>query len=755
MSRHETLLHVRGESLFVGDLPRPADTLYAAVFTSSVAAGHLRALHVAEAQALPGVVAVLTARDIPGDNQLGEIIEDESLLAHAEVRFVGKPLALVVAESAAQARAALAHIRAEIEAVAPVFDTRQAAAQSSTFGPRREIRKGDLQAAWQRCHLIVSGQVHTGAQEHVYLETQRSLAIPLEDGGLKLWSATQSPSAVQKSAARVLGIDMHLIEVEVPRLGGGFGGKEEQAKPWAVLAALAAHHTRRPVYLELDRREDMRYTGKRHPYAADYRLGVATDGTLLAFEADFLQDGGAVADLSTAILERTLFHAGNAYAIEAMRISATSCRTAHPSNTAFRGFGAPQGIFTIEAALHHAADALGLPVEQLQRRNLVSAGYRFHYGQTLEHSSMAQVWDRLIARSDLAQRRAEVAAFNARERWQRKGLALMPVCFGISFTSTHLNQAGALLHIYEDGSLNLSASAVEMGQGVYSKLQQVAARALGISLARVRVEHTQTGRAANMSPTAASVGADLNGLAVLDACAQLRERLLDFAAAHTGHPRDQLALREDQLYAGDTAILDWPTLIHAARMARLDLSAHGFYRTPHIGYDRSLEQGHPFAYHVFGAALIEATVDCLRGTYHIDTADAVYDLGESLDPAVDRGQVEGGIVQGIGYATLEEIRWDAAGHLLTDDLARYKIPDLYTAPRVDVSLINGGQNPYGPFNSKAIGEPPFILGLGAWFAVRDALRAWSPQLALPFDLPLTAERVLMALEGLNPPASSP
>ena len=753
MSRPDTHLHVRGESRFVDDLPEPEGTLHAAAVPSPVAHGRLRALHLDEARAYPGVVAVLTARDIPGENQTGTVIRDEPLLADGEVHCVGQPLALVVATSAAAARAARALVRAEIEELPAIFDPREACARGELIAPARTFALGDVDAAWSRCDVIVEGRADTGAQEHLYLETQSALAVPTEHGGIKLYSATQAPTATQKVTAWVLGLPMHAVEVDAPRLGGAFGGKEDQATPYAALAALAAYRLKAPVKLVLRRQEDMRCTGKRHPYSSDFKLGLRADGTFLAYEVRFHQNAGATTDLSLAILERTLFHATNAYFIPNVRATAFSCRTNLPSNTAFRGFGGPQAMFVLEAAIAKAAERLGVEARALQEKNLLSDGDLFPYGQTVREGRARATWTEADKAYGFDAWAARVREFNAAHAREKKGLAFMPICFGISFTTTFLNQASALVHVYTDGSVSVSTAAVEMGQGVNEKLRRVAARSFAIPIERVRVESANTLRIANTSPTAASSGADLNGNAVLLACAQVRERLLAVAAEKLGAPVTELRLEDGAVRRGDAEDgLGWEALVGEAYARRVSLSAQAHYATPGIHFDRSREKGEPFAYHVWGTAGVEVTLDVVRGTYVIDAVRLVHDLSASLDLRVDLGQIEGGLLQGLGWMTVEEVLHTPEGRLLTDTLTTYKVPDFYFAPRVvETFLLGNPSNPRGPFNSKAIGEPPFMYGIGAYFALVAAIKAARPDLAVEAIAPLTPERVLMTLVAQAPP----
>jgi xanthine dehydrogenase large subunit len=745
VKQNDIFFHCRGESLFVDDLDAFPGLLHAAVLASPVAHGRIVALDVEAARQRPGVAAVFTAADIPGQNQIGGIIQDEPLLAEGEVHYAGQPVAFVVAATPRQARQALAAIRLQIEELPPVLDPRQAAARGLLIAPPRTFVLGDVERAWPACAHVIAGRVESGGQEHLYLETQAAVAVPGEKDTLRVISATQSPSVVQRIAARVLGLPMSRVAVEVFRLGGAFGGKEDQATPWAVMAAMAARALRRPVKMVLARREDMRCTGKRHPYSSDFRIGLDAAGKILAYEVTFYQNAGAAADLSTSILERTLFHATNSYHIPNVRATGISCRTNLPPFTAFRGFGGPQGMFVIEAAIFQAAEKMGLEPEALQRLNLLADGDEFPYGQKAKNAHARRCFDEAAAAFDLEAARRRVRDYNAANDLSKKGLALMPVCFGISFTSIFLNQAGALVHVYNDGSVAVSTGAVEMGQGVNNKILLVAARTLGVASQRLRMESTCTRRVANTAPTAASTGADLNGKAVELACLEIRSRLLKVAA--TALSVDSVAaleIRQETVFnKGENTELNWEQLVQAAYMARVDLSAHAHYATPGIHFDRGSEKGEPFAYHVFGTALVEATVDLLRGTAAVDAVRVVHDGGKSIAPLVDRGQAEGAIVQGIGWMTLEDLVYSDKGLLLSDTLSTYKIPDIRTAPaEIDVRFLQDAPNPAAVLNSKAIGEPPFMYGIGAYFALLAALRAARPGRPLPYAAPLTNEKIL-------------
>jgi len=658
-------------------------------------------------------------------------------------------MALVIANSEESARPEARMVTATIEPLPTIFDPREAFAKGELIAAPRTFACGDVDQAWAGCAVVVSGRADSGAQEHVYLETQSALALPVENAGLRVLSATQSPTAVQRAIARVLGWPMHRIEVDVRRLGGGFGGKEDQATAWAVLAALGAWKLNRPVRLVLRRQEDMRWTGKRHPYTSDFKIGLAADGRILAYEVFFHQNAGAVADLSTAVLERTLFHATNAYCIPNVRATAASCRTNLPPNTAFRGFGGPQAMFVLEAAIDRAARALGMAPAAVQAKNLLESGDLLPYGMRLGTPTLRRCWDEACERHHLDAMRQRVAAFNASHRLEKKGLAMMPVCFGISFTTRFLNQAGALVHIYGDGSVSVSTGVVEMGQGTHTKLRQVAATTLSIDPDRVRIESTSTARVANTSPTAASTGPDLNGNATRLACLGLLERLHGVAAGLLNAAgRDGIEIRHERVWlAGRETALTWAALVAAAYRDRVNLSAQAHYASPGLGFGTSGRRGEPFLHDAGAVANVEATIDCLRGTGRIDGVHVVHDAGHSLDPVVDRGQVEGGVMQGIGWMTLEEILYDADGRLRTDTLTTYKVPDLYCTPAaMTVHLLADSTGPAGVLGAKTVGEPPFMYGIGAYFALRDALRAARPGFE-PAEVvaPLTAERLFTAL----------
>jgi xanthine dehydrogenase large subunit len=539
---------------------------------------------------------------------------------------------------------------------------------------------------------------------------------------------------------------MSKIEVEVLRLGGGFGGKEDQASPWAAMAALAAYKLKRPVKLILPRHDDMRMTGKRHPYSSDYKLGLKADGTIVALEATYYQNAGASADLSPAVLDRTLFHAANAYHIPNVRATGISCKTNLPSNTAFRGFGGPQGKFVIETAIFKASEVMGIPAHVIQKKNLLKENDEFHFGQKAKHCRARISWEKMEEEFKVYDRISKIEKYNSENDLMKKGYAFMPICFGISFTNTLMNQASALVNIYTDGSVTFSTAAVEMGQGVNAKIREVISRVLGISHEKIKTEPTNTSRAANSSPTAASAGADLNCNAAKIACSMLKDRLVRSAAKELNLPMYEITIENEVVcHNGKPTELKWNDLVLRTYNKRISLQAQAHYATPNIFFDRVTNKGDAFFYHVYGTAFIEVTVDCLKGTYQFNTVKVMHDFGESLNPIVDLGQAEGAIIQGLGWMTLEEIVYNKEGRLLSDLLSTYKVPEIHFAPEdMDVKFL-GLPNPVGIMGTKAIGEPPLMYGIGGYFAIMNAVKAFRPGASFKISAPYTAEKVLMNL----------
>ncbi|MEQ1605364.1 MAG: molybdopterin cofactor-binding domain-containing protein [Pyrinomonadaceae bacterium] len=738
--------HVRGESVYLDDIPVVRGTLYACVFDSAVAHGKLKSIDTSEAETSEGVFRVITAKDLIGENQIGGIVPDEPLLAEGEVHFQGMPIAVVVAESEELARKAAKRIKVDIDELQPVTDPRVAAANGDLIVPPKKFLMGSTEQAFRNCEYIFEGKAEINGQEHLYIETQGAYAVPAENGGLKIYSSTQGPTAVQRAVCRVTGLAMHEVEVDVQRLGGGFGGKEDQANAWAGIVAVATQLTKRPVKYALHRMEDMRMTGKRHPYSADYRIGLDKDLKIVGYEATFFQNAGASCDLSPPVLERTLFHCTNSYFVPNVTATAYCCRTNLPPNTAFRGFGGPQGMFVIESAIAHAAEKLEVSAAEIQQRNLLNTGDEFPYGQIADSEAISS-WEQADNIYGFANIYRETDEFNANSRYFKKGVAVMPICFGISFTKTPMNQARSLVHVYTDGSVAVSTGAVEMGQGVNTKMAQVAAKVFGLEIGDIRVHTTNTLRIANTSPTAASAAADLNGKATQIACETIRKRLFEVALPLVeGSGIGELSLEDGTVYRnGEKTSLTWETLVMEAHLQRVNLSEHSHYATPGIGFDWSTAKGHPFAYHVYGTAIVGVTVDCLRGRYEVDYVKCCHDFGTSMNTAVDLGQIEGGIVQGLGWMTMEEVVYDKTGKLRSNALSTYKVPDIYSVPKViAVAPLQTDKNNLAIFNSKAVGEPPLMYGIGAYFAIRNAVRSYT-DCSPDFDCPFTPEKVLMNL----------
>ena len=738
--------HVRGESVYLDDIPLVQGTLFACVFDSPVARGKLNAIDTSEAEKSDGVFRVITAKDIVGENQIGGIVPDEPLLADGEVHFQGMPISIVLATSEELARKAAKKITVNIGELDPITDPRVAAAKGDLIVPPKKFKLGDTATAFADCHHVFAGRTEQNGQEHLYIETQGAYAVPMEGGGIRVFSSTQGPTAVQRAVCRVTGLAMHQVEVDVQRLGGGFGGKEDQANAWAGICAVATQLTKRPVKYALHRMEDMRMTGKRHPYSSDYKIGLDADLKIVAYEASFYQNAGASCDLSPPVLERTLFHCTNSYFVPNVTATAYCCRTNLPPNTAFRGFGGPQGMFVIESAIAHAAEKLGVSASEIQRRNLLTDGDEFPYGQIAESDAITS-WTQADAKYDFTRIQKEADEFNKISKHFKKGVALMPVCFGISFTKTPMNQARSLVHVYTDGSVAVSTGAVEMGQGVNTKIAQVAAKMFGLPIEQVKVHTTNTLRIANTSPTAASAAADLNGKATQIACETIRDRLFQVAKDLVEAVSvEDLSLENGLVYRnGEKTSLEWQTLVMEAHLQRVNLSEHSHYATAGIHFDWTTAKGHPFAYHVYGTAIIGVTVDCLRGRYEVDYVKCCHDFGTSMNTAVDNGQIEGGVVQGLGWVTMEEVVYDEKGKLRSNALSTYKVPDIYSIPKeIDILPLETNRENLAIFNSKAVGEPPLMYGIGAYFAIRNAVRAFT-DCSPAFDLPFTPERVLMNL----------
>jgi len=754
---HESgLKHTTGEARYVDDLPTSPSTLVGQVLTSSIARGRITRLDVTGARSVPGVHAVLTAADIPGHNDIAPVFHDEPLLADLEIRTMGQAIALVVGESLAACRAGVKAIQLEYERETPIVSLTDAIAAQSFLSPVHAIERGDVDGGFERAHLVVAGETATGGQDHFYLETHAALAVPGEDGTMHIYSSTQHPTEVQAKVGEILGIGRHKVVVEVPRMGGGFGGKETQGAHYAALASLGALVTQRPVKVWLNRDQDMQMTGKRHPFWSRYRAAFDAKGQILALDVETYSDGGWSLDLSRAILDRCLFHLDNAYSLPAARLVGRVAKTNTASNTAFRGFGGPQGVYVIEHALDRAAEQLGMDPAAIRRVNYYRAAPydTTPYGQEVLDPRGLRIHDELLASSDYAARRAEIDAWNAASIWSKRGLALTPVKFGISFTTGFLNQAGALVLIYPDGTVQLNHGGTEMGQGLHTKMLAICAHELGVSLERIRAMNTATDKVPNTSATAASSGSDLNGQAVKVACETLRARLAPIAAKILGVPEDaEIRFEADEVCSGNKRAR-FAEVAQSAYLAQISLSASGFYRTPDIRWDPVAGRGHPFHYYAWGAAVSEVEVSRLTGEHHLRRVDVLHDVGRSLVPTVDRGQVEGAFIQGIGWLTREELIWSPDGVLKTHSPDTYKIPAVGDAPPdFRVRLLDGADQPDVIHGSKAVGEPPLMLAISVVGALRHAIRAFAPNStaanAIDLRVPCTPEAVLRAIGSVG------
>jgi xanthine dehydrogenase large subunit len=747
MKNIDSFTHVRGESLFVDDLMIRQDALIGLCFDSPKAHGKIISVDYSKAEALEGVERIFTYKDVLGENQIGGIIPDEPLWAEDEVHFWGQPIAFIVAETEAIAKKARALIEIEIDELPVITTAIEAKEKGSFINEPRSFVLGNTDESFTDCEYVIEGETFSNGQEHLYLETQGCYVVPQENGSIKITSSTQGPTQVQKTAAKVLGVSMHKIEVDVIRLGGGFGGKEDQATPWAVMAAVAVQHLNKPVKYMLNRHDDLRMTGKRHPYASFFKIGLNKGLKIKAFEAEFLQNSGAAADLSPAIAERTLFHATNSYFVPNVKTTVYSCKTNLPPNTAFRGFGGPQGMFVIESAIAKAADKIGIDRREIQEANLLEENDEFSYGQIATEVQAKKSWFEAKEKFEFEKLEQEVTDFNSQNDHYKKGISLMPITFGISFTNTPMNHARALVHIYQDGSVGVSTAAVEMGQGVNTKMLQVAQDVLGITSDKVKIETTNTTRVANTSPSAASSTADLNGKAVEMACNSLVERLKKVASRMLSSDENNIKFEENRvLLNGEKSNLTWNGLIAQAMLERVALSENAHYATPIIHFDKSKEKGHPFAYHVYGTAITTVTLDCLRGVYEIDSVKIVHDFGKSMNLGIDIGQVEGALAQGIGWMTMEEIAYGNDGRLLSNALSTYKVPDIFSAPKtVETIPLETDGNEMAIQKSKAVGEPPLMYGIGTYFAIQNAVKAFNKKYKPKYHSPLTPEKVLMGL----------
>jgi xanthine dehydrogenase large subunit len=745
-------LHVSGRAWYTDDIPEPKGVLHAAVGLSRCAHARIVSMDLDPVRASPGVAAVYTASGIPGENNFGPVVHDDPILSDGTVHYAGQALFAVAAETVDQARRAVRRAQVEYHELDAILDLDEAVRKNSFVLPSRTIRRGDAAFTLARARHRLSGRLELGGQDQFYLEGQIAMAVPKEDGDMHVYSSTQHPGEVQHLVANAIGRQAKDVVVECRRMGGAFGGKESQAAQMACVAALLAQKTGRAVKLRMDRDDDMIMTGKRHDFVIYYDAGFNDDGLVEGLRFEFLSRCGVSVDLSGAVNDRTMFHCDNAYFFEKMEVVSHRCRTNTVSNTAFRGFGGPQGMFAVEYVMDEIARYLDRDPLEIRRANFYGVDDRnvTHYGQVVEDNIIHDLFRDLGRSSDYRQRRRDISEFNETHRFLKKGIAMTPVKFGISFTATHLNQAGALLSIYTDGTVHLNHGGTEMGQGLFTKVAQVVAGELQIDIDRIKITASDTGKVPNASATAASSGSDLNGKAAQAAARTIKQRLVKFACHHYKVPAAEVRFENNHVIAGDSRI-PFTDFVRAAWMARISLSSTGFYRTPKIHYDQETYTGRPFFYYAYGAAVSEVIVDVLTGEYRVTRVDILHDCGQSLNPAIDLGQVEGGFIQGMGWLTSEELWWDDKGVLKTHAPSTYKIPTSSELP-VDfrVRLLESAANREETIHrSKAVGEPPLMLALSVFFALRDAVAAAAGRGSRPrLDAPATPERVLAAVEAL-------
>ncbi|HEY1945264.1 MAG TPA: xanthine dehydrogenase molybdopterin binding subunit [Roseiarcus sp.] len=744
-------LHVRGAATYVDDIREPNGTLHVAIGMADKASGTLRGLDLSAVRAAPDVLAVLTAADIPGKNDIAPAFADEPLFADSDILYHGQPLFAVVARTRDAARRAARLGRVDIKEAPPALTVEDALVTGARVLPDYAFQRGDAVAATSAAPHRLEGAFRIGGQEHFYLEGQISLAIPGEAGEMLVHSSTQDPTEVQHIVARILGVPDAFVTIETRRMGGGFGGKESQACAWAAIAALGARATGAPCKVRLDRDDDFQLTGKRHDFRADWRVGYDEAGRIRAYDVMLNARCGCSVDLSPGVVDRAMFHGSNAYWLPDVRIASRRLKTNTVSNTAFRGFGGPQGMIAIERVMDAIARERGLDPLDVRKANFYRPGADVTpYGQTVEDcDTLLELVEELETSSDYRARRGEIAAFNAVSPVLKRGIALTPLMFGISFTLIHLNQASALVHVYSDGSVHLNHGGTEMGQGLFTKVAQVVAEEFGVPLDWVRITATNTAKVPNASPTAASSGTDTNGMAAQAGARQIKQRMTEFAAAQWGVEPKDVVFRDGRVFSGN-ASMAFGELAKACRVNRIHLSAAGYYKTPEIHWDREKATGRPFFYYAFGAACSEVVIDTLTGEMKVLRSDLLHDVGASLNPALDLGQVEGAFIQGMGWLTTEELVFDAKGRLTTHAPATYKIPVASdTPPDFRTRLHMRPNQTESIYRAKAVGEPPFMLAISVYSAILDAVHAVKPGGQPRLEAPCTPEAILNAIDSLG------
>lgn len=746
-------LQVAGSAQYIDDRLEFPNQLHLYARMSDRAHARITKLDVSPCYEIEGVTLVITAQDVPGELDIGPILPGDPLLADGVVEYVGQAIFAVAAKDLVTARKAAMAAIVEYEDLPAVLTVEEALAKQHFVTESHTQRRGDSAASLSKAPHVIEGSLHIGGQEHFYLETQISSVVPTDDGGMMVFTSSQHPTEIQKLVASVLGVPMHKVVTDMRRMGGGFGGKETQAAAPACLAAVVAKLTGRPTKMRLPRREDMMMTGKRHPFFNQYKIGFDDTGRIQASEITVAGNCGYSPDLSSSIVDRAMFHSDNAYYLGDATVVGHRCKTNMASNTAYRGFGGPQGMMTIEHVMDEIASVLGKDPLEIRKVNFYGKDERnvTHYHQPVEHNIIAEMVEELEASSEYAKRRAELREFNANSPFLKKGIAITPVKFGISFTASFLNQGGALVHIYTDGSIQLNHGGTEMGQGLNIKVAQIVAEEFQVDIDRIQITATNTGKVPNTSPTAASSGTDLNGKAAQNAAKTIKQRLIEWAAGHFQVTPEEVIFKNNYVQVRQQ-IFSFADFVQQAYFHQISLSSTGFYRTPKIFYDHATGSGSPFYYFAYGAACSEVLIDTLTGEYKILRADILHDVGASLNPAIDIGQVEGAFVQGAGWLTTEELVWNEEGRLMTTGPAGYKVPAISDMP-IDfrTKLVENRKNPEDTvFHSKAVGEPPFMLGISVWCALKDAIASVTDYKKYPhIDAPATPERVLWAVEQMQ------
>ena len=751
-AKHDSAIsHVMGTATYVDDMLKPQGTLHLAIGKSTHAHARVLSMDLDMVKAADGVIDVITFEDIPAKTDIGPVFDGDPLMVDKITEYVGQTLFAVVATSHRAAKKATLKAVIEYEPLPAILTIEDALNQEQFVRPSHFMTRGDAQVALESASTRIAGHIHMLGQEHFYLEGQVSYVVPCDDGGLEVYTSSQHPSEVQQLVAEVVDLPFHAVTTVVRRMGGGFGGKETQAAAWACLCGIVAKRHNVPVSMRLDRQDDMVVTGKRHEFANRYDVGVNDAGQILGVDMQLSGLCGYSPDLSDAIVDRAMFHCDNAYYYPAAQIAGHRCKTHTVSNTAYRGFGGPQGLLTAEYMMDHIAYTLGKDPLQVRLTNLYKDGQSTHYGQPIEHFDLATIMKSLADDSEYDKRRQQVLEANqkaeAEGRDKRLGLALTPVKFGISFTVQHLNQAGALVHIYTDGTIQINHGGTEMGQGLYVKIAQIVANEFDVDLDTVKVTATRTDKVPNTSPTAASSGTDINGKAAQNACITIRERLVEFAAEHFEVVAESIQFENNHVYIADKAMLTFAELTLLAYQHRISLSSTGYYKTPKIFYDRSKAWGRPFFYFALGASCSEVEIDILTGEYKVLRCDILHDVGQSINPDIDIGQIEGGFVQGMGWLTAEELIWDKTGKLASNSAASYKIPTAHDLPKQwSVKLFDRKNEEQTIYNSKAVGEPPFMLAASVWCAINNAVASLGDYQKNPeLTMPATPEAVLKAV----------